>query len=113
MFFVADGVAGADILQADSGTDISRQNFADVFALVGVHLEQTPNALGPATACVQHGVAGLQLSRVNADKSQLANERIGHDLESQRGEWLFIVGLARYFLSRVRVCASNFAGIDR
>ena len=113
MFFVADGVTRADVLQAYSGADISGQNLADVFALVGVHLQQTANALGPATARTEHGVTGLELPGINANESQLANERIGHDLESQRGEWFFVIGLARNLLSGVRVSASNLAGIDR
>ena len=46
MIFVADRVAGGDVLQSDRGADVARQNFADVFALVGVHLQQAANALG-------------------------------------------------------------------
>jgi len=59
MPLVADGVARADILQAHGGADIARLNFTDVFALVGVHLEQAANALGPATAGIEHRVADL------------------------------------------------------
>ena len=78
-----------------------------------MHLQQTANPLGPPTAGIQYGVAGLQLSGIDADKSQLANERIGHDLESQSGERLVIVGFARDLLSGVRIRASNFAGVNR
>ena len=46
MFFVANGVAGRNVLQTHRGADVARQNFVDVFALVGVHLEQTANTLG-------------------------------------------------------------------
>ena len=45
MLFVADRVAGRDILQTDGGADVARQNFVDLFALVGVHLQQTADAL--------------------------------------------------------------------
>ena len=39
-----------NVLQANRGADIARQNFVDVFALVGVHLQQAANALA-ASAC--------------------------------------------------------------
>ena len=42
---VADGVAGRYRLQTHSGGNIARQNFLNFFALVGVHLDQTANAL--------------------------------------------------------------------
>ena len=50
MLFVADGVAGRNVLQTNRGANVARQNLADVFALVGVHLQQTANALALA-AC--------------------------------------------------------------
>ena len=57
MFFVADGIAGGDVLQSDHGADIARHDLGDVFALVGVHLQQAANALGPAFARAQHALA--------------------------------------------------------
>ena len=45
MFLFADGIAGRNVLEADGGADIARENLADVFALVGMHLQQTANAL--------------------------------------------------------------------
>jgi len=63
---------------------IARQNLADLFPLVGVHLEQSPDALTSAPTRVQHRVPGLQLPGVNADKRQLADKGIGHNLKRQR-----------------------------
>ena len=34
-----------DVLQAHRRADIARENFLDVFAFIGVHLHQTPDAL--------------------------------------------------------------------
>ena len=54
MLLVANRVAGADVLQSNHRADIARQNFLNVFALVGVHLEQAANALVPLRARVHH-----------------------------------------------------------
>ena len=81
----ADRVAGDQVLEADGGADIAREDLGDLFALVGVHLQQTADALRLAGARIQHRVAGLQLARVDADEDQLADERVGHDLEAERG----------------------------
>ena len=91
MGFVANRVARADVLQTNRGADIARQNLVDVFALVGVHLEQAANALGASTSGAKHRIAGLNLAGINANEGQLADKRISHDLESQRGKRLFIV----------------------
>ena len=57
MILVTNRVTGADILQTDSRANVARENLADVFALVGVHLQQTPDTLGASAAGVQHGIA--------------------------------------------------------
>ena len=90
MLLVANGVAGGNVLQANRGADIARQNFVDVFALVGVHLEQTANTLAASAAGVEHRVARLELAGVDADKRQLADKRVRHDLEGQRGKRLAV-----------------------
>ena len=53
----ANRVTGGDVLQANAGTNITRINLADLFALVGMHLQETPNALMFAGARVQHAIA--------------------------------------------------------
>ena len=52
--FVADRVAGGDASQTDSCTDVTRPHFLDLFALVGVHLQQASNAFGVALRRVEH-----------------------------------------------------------
>ncbi len=51
-------------------------------------------SLRAAGAALQHGVAGLELPGVHADEGELADERVGHDLEGQRRERLVVGGLA-------------------
>ena len=113
MIFVADRVAGGNVLQSNRGANVARQNLADLFALVGVHLQQTPDALGLSRAHVQHAVASLQLSGVHADERQLSDKRIGHDLERQRRKRLFVVRLARDRLPVIRIRAVRLAYIQR
>ena len=62
---------------------------------------------------VKHRVARLQLAGINANKSQLADERISHDLESQSGKRLVIRRLAGNHFAVVRIRAFHFAGIER
>ena len=65
-------------------------------------------------ARVQHPVAGLQAARVDADEDQLADERVGHDLEAQRGERLGVVGLADdLHLHVLRVVPDHRRNIER
>ena len=54
MILVANRVARADILQTNCRANVASQNFADLFALVGVHLQQPPNALGLSCTNVAH-----------------------------------------------------------
>ena len=72
----ADGVAGDQVLQADAGADIAGENLGDLFALVRMHLQQAADALRLAGARIQNRVAGLELSRVDADEDQ-AGRRTG------------------------------------
>ena len=84
LFAVADRVAGGDVAQADGRADVARPHFLDLFALVRVHLQQASDALGVALGRVEHGGAGLDVARVDAEERELADERVGHDLEDER-----------------------------
>ena len=53
-----------------------------------------PGALGAAGRDVQHAAAGLELARVHAEVGELADERVGHDLEGERGEGRVVLRLA-------------------
>ena len=88
--FVAKRVAGIDVLQADAGANVARVDFLNFFALVGVHLEQTADALA-GTLCGIHDIAArLQNARVDADVSDVADKGIGHDFEGQRSKRLIV-----------------------
>ena len=97
----AKRIAGLQFLQPHAGADVAGQNLGDVFALVGVHLHQAPNAIGPAGTRIQHRVAGLERARIDAHKAELA-EWIVDDLEGQRRQRLAVVGLADHNLVVMR-----------
>jgi hypothetical protein len=52
--FVANRVAGRDASQTDGRADVARPHFLDLFALVGVHLQQPSDALGVALGRVEN-----------------------------------------------------------
>ncbi len=60
-----------------------------------MHHQDAPDPLGLAGRDVEHARAGLELAGVDAEVGQLADERVGHDLEGQRREGLRLVGRAR------------------
>src|SRR6185295_7501378 len=112
MLFFADGVAGRNILQPHRGADVACENLIDVFALVRVHLEQAPNALRASATGIQNRIPRFKLAGVDANKSQLADKRISHDLERQRGKWLVIGRLTCDYLAIVGIHAFDLAGIE-
>ena len=91
---IANRIAGRDVAQTDGGADVARPHFLDFFALVRVHLQQASDALGRAFRRVEHRSARVDAAGVDAEECELTDERIGHDLEYERGERLFVVGFA-------------------
>ena len=111
---VANGVAGRNRLQPHRRADIARQNFGDFFALVGVHLDQTPDALPAALGDVVNRIARAQPARIDANERQLPDKRVGHDLEHQRRKRLAVARLALDDLFRiVHVGALHRRNVER
>ena len=81
-------VAGRRRLEADAGGDLARADLLALLAVVRVHLEDAADALGLAGGRVEDAVAGLELAGVDAEVGQLADVRVGHDLEGERRERL-------------------------
>ena len=74
VLLVANRVARGDVLQADAGADVAGVDLADLFALVGVHLQQAADALAALASAVVNAVARLQVTRVHANERQLADD---------------------------------------
>ena len=96
-------VAGRRLLEADRGHDLARADLLALLAVVRVHLEQAADALGLAGRHVEDAVAGLDLARVDAEVGELADVRVAHDLERERGERLVIGGPPRELVLGARV----------
>src|SRR4051795_5780578 len=84
-------VAGHDLLDADARGDVAGVDARDLLAVVRVHHEDAPDALRAARVDVQDARAGLELAGVDAEVGELADERVGGDLEGQGGERRVVV----------------------
>ena len=80
---LAQRVARGRVLQANDGDDIASGAGVDVDALVGVHLKQAADALFLILGGVGHIGTSVQMAGVHAQVGELADERVGHDLERE------------------------------
>src|SRR5450759_2203259 len=111
---VADRIAGRHRPQTDGGADVACHDLLNLFALVGVHAQEAPHALFAALGHIEHEFAGLQRARVNPEECQLADVRVGHDLEHQRREGLAVGSVAQQDLFAViDVVALNGRNVQR
>ena len=105
--FVAKRVAGRGEAQTDGRGDVAGFDLLDVLALVGVHLEQAPEALALALGGIVNHVARRDLARVDAEISELTDVRIVLNLERERRKRLAgIRACAMKTLSRRRIAGS-------
>ena len=105
-------VARRDLLDADRGRDVARVDRVDLLAVVRVHDEQAADALGAPGRDVQDLRAGVQRAGVDAEVRELADERVGHDLEAERRERLGVVGLQDDLVAEVAALEHQVA-VDR
>ena len=87
-------VAGAGVLEADARGDVAGEDRVDVFAVVGVHLQDAADALLEPVVGVDDLRALLERARVDPEVRELADVGVGHDLERQRRERLVVGRLA-------------------
>ena len=80
---IAQRVAGRRFLQSDRRGDVAGAHFLDLLALVGVHLQDAADAFLAALDRVVDRVAGIDDARIHAEEDQLADVRVGHDLERE------------------------------
>ena len=91
---VAECVARGCVLEADGGGDVAGPHLLDLVAAVGVHLHHPADPFAPGPHRVEHLIAGSQHPRIDPEEGERADERVGGDLEGERGEGLVVVGLA-------------------
>src|SRR3954453_5908275 len=106
-------VAGDDLLDADGGGDVARVDLVELLAVVGVHHQDAPDALGLAGGDVEDPRAGAELAGVGAEVGELADEGVGGDLEGERREGLLVRRRARGLLRLVRAAHGDEAGDRR
>jgi len=110
---VAQGVAGAGVLQAGQGDDVAGVGFLDVLAVVRVHQQHAADALLAVAGRVQQAHARFHLARVQAAEGQRADEGVVHDLERQDRQGLVVRRLAGDGLLGLVVDALGRRDVDR
>ena len=113
LVLIAEGITSGGILEAHSSSDIAAVNPIDFLTVVGVHLEDTADTLFLALSGVEHIRAGLKHTGVHTEECQLADVRIGHNLECQRGERLLIAGRTVVLLASVGIHALDGRNVRR
>src|SRR4051794_18088220 len=106
-------VAGDDLLDADRRGDVARVDLVELLAVVGVHHQDAPDALGLAGGDVEDPRARAELAGVRAEVGELADERVRGDLERQRREGLLVGRLAGGLLRLVGAAHLDDAGDRR
>ena len=89
---IGERVARERVLEADGRGDVARVDLVDLLAVVRVHLEDAADPLLLALGRVEDVGAGLERARVHAEERELADERVGRDLEREGAERLAVVG---------------------
>ena len=92
VLFIAQGIAGGGVLQADDAGDVAGVDGLDVLPVIGVHLQDAADALLLPLGGVQHRGTGVQRAGVHPDEAQTAHVGVGHDLERQGGEGGAVIG---------------------
>ena len=80
---IGQGLTRRGVLEAHHGDDLTGADRRDLCTLVGVHLVDLADPLLAALGHVDDRAAGLEATRVDAQVGQLAEVRVGRDLEGQ------------------------------
>ncbi len=88
----AEGVPGKGIFQSQAGDDGAGIRLGDLFAVVGVHDQEAPDALAFAARRVVDLGAALDFTRIDPEVNQAAHEGIGDYFEGQRRERGLVTG---------------------
>ncbi|CAB4616573.1 unannotated protein [freshwater metagenome] len=91
---VAQSFTSGGVLESHNSHDVTGTHARDFFTLVGVHLVNLADALLAALHAVEHLSSGFENAGVDAQVGELAQVRVGHDLERKSGEGLRLFWLA-------------------
>ena len=112
-FSARERVARRRALEPDAGGDLAGHDRLALLAVVRVHLEDAADPLGLAGDRVEDAVAGLERAGVDAEVRELADERVGHDLEGERRERRVRIGRALVLGLGLRVEAVHRRHVER
>ena len=90
-----EGVARGRVLEADDRVDVTGGDRVDRVLLVGVHLEDLPDALLLGLRRVDDLRTRVQVTGVHADVGEATEEGVRHDLERESREGLVAVGVTQ------------------
>ena len=113
MLFIAQGIAGAGVLQSYRRRDIARVAAFDILTVVRVHLQDSADTLIVVLVGVVHRGTGVDGTGIHTEEAQLAHKGVGHNLERQSGERLVVGGVADHFFFGFRVNTLNRRYIRR
>src|SRR5438132_9145378 len=91
MVFVAKRVASRDVLNADDRRDVARVTSLDVFAFVGLDLNQSRNAFAFVRARIVNRVALTQRAGIDAEENEFADKWIAPKFKREGAEVSVIV----------------------
>ena len=113
LLVVAERVARGGDLEAHGRGDVAGEHLGDVLAVVGVHLQDAADALLLVLVRVVHVRARFERARVHPEVGELADERVGHDLEGDGREGLVVVGAPGDGLAVLGVDAFDRRDVER
>src|SRR5438067_2376734 len=113
LVFVANCVAGGDLLHAADGDDLTRARSFNIFALVSVHAHQPTHALARILRRVVRVRTRLDRAAVDSHKRKLAQMLVGHDLEYQAAERRIGVRRTSFLVPVFRIDAFDRRNIQR
>ena len=99
MIYIAEGIAGGDILEADCCSDIAGVSAVDFLTMICMHLKDTANAFFLSFGGVQNVGALVHDTGVYTEECQFTNEWVSHDLECERCHWCAVRCFAGDFLA--------------
>ena len=90
---IAESITGGDVLQTDSRGNVAAEDLLALFAGVRVHLKQTSETLLLAGTRVEKRLSAGRRSGINSEEEELADIRVGRNLERESGEGLIIAAM--------------------
>src|SRR4051812_32083439 len=83
VILIAKRVAGRNVLDADDGSNVTRIDGVDIFAFVGLDLDQTADSIPLIRARIVDCVALGYFTAVNAEEDEFADEGVRPKLEGE------------------------------